>query len=121
MPWFRNEAEGRDFVSPLVTVEIYVPGVRRFQMELVDEQSFVFRYCVEPRLVEQARRAARDGPRAKLADILRRKRMANIRFDLIEVEDLAVDPRTCKFKLILANAEQSTIYSSRPGFQQGIS
>ena len=120
VPWFRNEAGGRDFVSPLVIVEIYVPGVRRFQMELVDEQSFVFRYCVEPGLVEQARRAARDGLQAKLADILRRKRMANVRFDLIEVEDLTVDPRTGKFKLILANFMQPAIYSSWPGFQQGI-
>lgn len=109
VPWFRNEAGARDFVSPSVIVEIYVPDIRRFQMELVDQQSFVFRYCVEPGLAEQARRAARDGLQAKLAGILRRKGMANIRYDLVEVEDLAVDPRTGKFKLILANVMQPAI------------
>lgn len=46
IPWFRNVAGVLEFVSPLVIVEIYVPGVRRFQMEVLDDRSFVFRYCI---------------------------------------------------------------------------
>jgi phenylacetate-coenzyme A ligase PaaK-like adenylate-forming protein len=100
VPWFRNEAGDLDFVSPLVIVGIYVPGIRRFQMELIDEQSFVFRYCVEPGLTEEVRLAARNGLQAKLADILRHKRMANVRVEIVGVEDLPVDPRAGKFKFI---------------------
>jgi phenylacetate-CoA ligase len=100
VPWFRNEAGQLDFISPLVIVELYVPGVRRFQMELVDERSFVFRYSVDPGLTAEARSTARSALRAALADILSRKHMASVRFDLIAVDDIPIDPRTGKFKLI---------------------
>jgi hypothetical protein len=69
-------------------------------MELIDEQSFVFRYCVEPGLTEEVRLAARNGLQAKLADILRHKRMANVRVEIVGVEDLPIDPRAGKFKFI---------------------
>lgn len=107
VPWFRNEAGELDFISPLVIVELYVPGVRRFQMELVDERSFVFRYSVDPGLTVQARSAARSALHAALADILMRKRMTSVQFDLVAVDDLPVDPRTGKFKLIRTRARLS--------------
>ena len=38
---------------------------------------------------------------ARLREILARKRMENVRFDIVPTDDLPVNPRTRKFQLIL--------------------
>ena len=41
------------------------------------------------------------GLRTRLAEILRHKRMDNVAFDIVVVDDLPVDPKTRKFRLIV--------------------
>ena len=38
--------------------------------------------------------------RMKLQEILSQKEMDNVTFDIEEVDDLQVDPKTCKFRRI---------------------
>jgi hypothetical protein len=41
------------------------------------------------------------GVEARLREILERKRMDNVRFDVVVTNDLPVNPRTRKFQLIV--------------------
>ena len=57
--------------------------------------------CLDSALDAGQRTAAIKGVFDRLSEILARKRMDNVRFEVIEVEDLPVNPRTRKFQLIV--------------------
>ena len=57
--------------------------------------------CLDPKLDAAERAAAVEGVAARLRDILARKRMDNVRFDVAPTDDLPVNPRTRKFQLIV--------------------
>jgi phenylacetate-CoA ligase len=52
-------------------------------------------------LSAEQRAAAQEGVAARLREILARKRMDNVRFTVVPVDDLPVNPRTRKFQLIV--------------------
>jgi hypothetical protein len=56
---------------------------------------------LDPALAAAERDAARAAVAARLREILARKRMDNVRFSVVAVDDLPVNPRTRKFQLIV--------------------
>lgn len=100
-PEFVNRDGRRDSIHPIVLAEFYAPGLRGFQIRLVDDASFRFDYRLAPGLDDDARAAAREDLAARLRALLGGKRMDNVRFELREVEGFASDPATGKFRLIL--------------------
>jgi phenylacetate-coenzyme A ligase PaaK-like adenylate-forming protein len=100
-PVFKNRDGVEDFISPHTINEIFVPGVRRFQLRLVDDTHFRFMICLDPALDPDARAGCRTDTAARLREILDRKMMTNVEFDIVEVDDLPVNPRTRKFQLIV--------------------
>jgi phenylacetate-coenzyme A ligase PaaK-like adenylate-forming protein len=100
-PVFKTRDGGEDFVSPHTINEIFVAGVTRFQMHLLGPEAFRFMVCLDAALNAEQRSAAIKGVFDRLTEILARKRMENVRFEVLAVDDLPVNPRTRKFQLIV--------------------
>ncbi|CAN5503125.1 N/A [soil metagenome] len=100
-PRFINQDGVEDFISPHTILDIFIPGVRRFQMQLQSKSSFQFAVCLEQSLNQQAETDAIAGIRSRLNNILARKKMANVRFNVVVADELPIDPLTRKFRLIL--------------------
>jgi hypothetical protein len=103
-PQFVNCDGVEDFISPHTINELFVAGVARFQMQLIDRTRFRFLVCLERSLDSPGRTTAIAGVRDRLKEILAQKRMDNVSFEVLPVEDLSIDPRTRKFRLIFPAA-----------------
>jgi phenylacetate-coenzyme A ligase PaaK-like adenylate-forming protein len=100
-PVFKTSDGGEDFISPHTINEIFVAGVTRFQMHLLGTDAFRFMVCLDATLDVEQRVAAVKAVSDRLREILMRKRMDNVRYDVLAVDDLPVNPRTRKFQLIV--------------------
>ncbi len=100
-PVFKTRDGGDDFISPHTINEVFVAGVTRFQMHLLGDEAFRFMVCLDSALDAEQRAAAIKGVSDRLREILARKRMENVRFEVLAVDDLPVNPRTRKFQLIV--------------------
>jgi len=100
-PVFKTRDGGEDFISPHTINEVFVAGVTRFQMHLLGAEAFRFMICLDPALDAEQRAAAIKAVSDRLREILARKRMDNVRFEVLAVDDLPVNPRTRKFQLIV--------------------
>lgn len=100
-PWFINDQGELDFISPHVINEIFVPGVRGFQLQQLSQQKFRFKYCLEPGLEAAAIDLAAIGLRQRLQQILATKMMNQVQFELELISELPVDPLTRKFRLVV--------------------
>jgi hypothetical protein len=100
-PVFRNRDGAEDFISPHTINEVFVAGVTRFQLQLLGAAEFRFMVCLDTELDSAARAAAVEAVAQRLREILVRKRMENVRFEVLPTDDLPVNPRTRKFQLIV--------------------
>jgi len=100
-PKFTNRDGAEDFISPHTINEVFVAGVTRFQLHLTGAAEFRFMVCLDTALDAAARNAAVEGVARRLREILARKRMDNVRFEVVPTDDLPVNPRTRKFQLIV--------------------
>lgn len=101
MPAFRNEAGTEDFISPHTINEIFVAGVARFQLQITGANSFRFLICLDAQLSAGDRQQATTGVDVRLREILAQKKMSNVEFEVVVVEDIPVNPRSRKFQLIV--------------------
>jgi phenylacetate-CoA ligase len=102
---FINRHGMEDFISPIVIVELHAKGLRRFQICLLSKTAFLFRACWERGLNAEERKKALAEIQNKLATILNQKEMENVSFTIEEVDDLPLDPKTGKFRLITMSGE----------------
>lgn len=100
-PVFKNRDGVEDFISPHTINEVFVAGLTRFQLQLTGDAEFRFMICLDPALDAAQRSAAAAAVGTRLREILARKRMDNVRFDVVPTDDLPVNPRTRKFQLIV--------------------
>ncbi len=100
-PVFTNRRGTEDFISPIILVEFHVRHLRRFQVQVLGRTSFLFRAVLDEGLDPAGREEVLRNIRAKLREILVQKEMDNVTFEIEEVGDLAVDPKTGKFRLIV--------------------
>lgn len=98
---FVNGRGVTDGISPHSINELLIPHVRRFQMRITGPSSFELAIVLEKDAREPQRKAAIGAATARLKTILTQKEMENVVFSVRPVDELAVDPRTRKFKLIL--------------------
>lgn len=106
-PTFVNRDGATDFISPHTINEIYVAGVTRFQMHLLQDNAFRFMVCLDASLSPEAQAAAVEAVGARLREILAQKRMDNVHFDVVPTDDIPVNPRTRKFQLIVDKRDES--------------
>jgi phenylacetate-coenzyme A ligase PaaK-like adenylate-forming protein len=100
-PKFINGDGIEDFISPHTINEIFIPGVKRFQMQLLSKTSFSFKVCLHSSLNRQEQIEAIAMTSRRLEEILKQKRMENVKFDIVSTGDLQIDPASRKFRLIL--------------------
>jgi len=100
-PVFRNRDGVEDFISPHTINEVFVAGVTRFQLQLTGADEFRFMVCLDATLDAAARDTALEGVARRLREILARKCMDNVRFEVVPTDDLPINPRTRKFQLIV--------------------
>lgn len=100
-PVFLNRDGVEDFISPHTINEIFVAGVTRFQLHLTGDTAFRFLICLDASLDAAQRSVAAEAVAARLREILARKHMQNVQFEVVPTDDLPVNPRTRKFQLIV--------------------
>jgi phenylacetate-coenzyme A ligase PaaK-like adenylate-forming protein len=100
-PVFLNRDGVEDFISPHTINEIFVAGVTRFQLQLTGETEFRFLICLDASLDAAQRSVAAEAVATRLREILARKHMQNVQFEVVPTDDLPVNPRTRKFQLIV--------------------
>ena len=75
-------------------------------MQLTSNTSFRFLICLDPLLDTAHRQQCVAEVAARLRDILARKLMDNVMFEVVVADDLPVNPRTRKFQLIVDQRPQ---------------
>lgn len=113
---FRNRNGTVDGISPHTINELLIPHVRRFQMRLQGPESFEFAVVFDPAATGNQRFEALSFAQKKLKTILIEKALDNVTFDVRQVEDIPLDLKSGKFRLILPAPSAGTDSSVRvPG------
>jgi hypothetical protein len=99
-PTFVNRDGIEDFISPHTINEIFVSGVARFQLRLRSRTHFKFHVCLDAASNSASAEVLRNLT-ARLQDILAQKRMDNVTFEIVVVDDLPLNRVTRKFQLIV--------------------
>ncbi|MBT8145972.1 MAG: hypothetical protein KJN90_03915, partial [Gammaproteobacteria bacterium] len=90
-------------------IELFIPGVSRFQMRITGETHFDFAIRLESGLAAAEHENAIRNTEKRLREMLIQKRMENVKFNVVVVEDLPVNEKTGKFQLIVpASPKTST-------------
>jgi len=100
-PVFLNQDAVQDFIHPSLIGELLVPGLRSWQIQIVDRTSFVFLARSEAYLGPDEKQAIRREIREQLRAILAEKRMQNVDFQIEEIDRLKLDPASGKTRMIL--------------------
>src|SRR5580704_9089014 len=98
---FLNQDGVQDFIHPSLIGELLVPGLRSWQIQIVDRTSFVFLARFEANLGPDEKQAIRREIREQLRAILAEKRMQNVDFQIEEIDRLKLDPASGKTRMIL--------------------
>lgn len=101
IPIFTNKHGENDFISPHVISGLVIKHLRRFQLQVIDKKSFLMRVYLEEGLYETQKGAVLRETKKRLTDMLSKKDFDNVSFELQVVNDLPVDEKTGKFRLIL--------------------
>jgi phenylacetate-CoA ligase len=96
-----NKYGSDDFINPHAIYQFFMKDLRRFQIQLIDKQSFIFKAVLDKGKAEFQRNEVLREIKSKIDSILSAKDMENISFEIEESEDLPVDPRTGKFHLVV--------------------
>ena len=112
-PVFTTDDGGQDFISPHTINEVFVAGLNRFQLHVLSADAFRFLVCLDPALDAAAGERCVRAVEERLRDILTRKRMRNVRFEVVVTDDLPVDSKTRKFRLIVDARDGANV--AQPG------
>jgi phenylacetate-CoA ligase len=97
---FVNEHGETDWIHPIVIVELMAPGVSGWQIALKGDTHFVARARLQDSLTESEGRLALQGLDTALRSILEKKEMRNVTFEIEVVDQLPLDPKSGKFRLV---------------------
>ena len=100
-PTFVNSDGVVDFISAFTIIELYIPGVSRFQLRLLGKDHFDFAICLDSELDENARIEAIAATEKRLREVLAQKLMENVRFIVVLENDLPINESTGKYQLIV--------------------
>lgn len=98
---FINHKGQKTSISPIVIVEFFAKHLARFQLKIIDYTSFLFYVVPEPGIRAYEKATMLADVKLRLFKILEAKQLDNVRFEIVEVDDLQANPRTGKFHLII--------------------
>lgn len=99
MVWLENNEGKMDFIHPIVIAEFYVKGLDKLQLVLKDKKSFDFLAVIPDKDKERVVKKIKE----ELDRILLEKNFIDVQYQVKVVDNLSVDPKTGKFKLIITN------------------
>lgn len=97
--WFINEKGQEDFLHPLFIDDLNVEGVKKYQFEQIDNKNFILR-CIRISLSEDKIKSMIE---KQMDTFLLKKNLSNVKYKIIFVEDIPVNPVTGKIKLVIKN------------------
>jgi phenylacetate-CoA ligase len=95
--WFKNQAGKKEFIHPIIFVELYIRGLNKYQVIQTGETSFIFKAVIkkgsknEDVIVKI---------KEELTKILKSKNLQNVNFRIKKVKNIDGAGTTGKFKLI---------------------
>jgi phenylacetate-CoA ligase len=98
---FVNEEGREDFVHPSLLGTLFVPGLKSWQVQVVNPAAFVFRARFEQNRSRQQKVDISRTIRNRLGALLAEKHMTNVGFEVQEVDRLEVDPKSGKTRMVL--------------------
>jgi phenylacetate-coenzyme A ligase PaaK-like adenylate-forming protein len=98
---FINRHGVADSISQYTIIELLIPGSRRFQMRITGDTAFTMAVVPESGATDEVLQTAVKAATSRLKAILARKEMDNVTFSVEFVDDIPVDARSRKFKLIV--------------------
>jgi len=101
MPCFTNADGDEESINPMKIIGIFVAGVQRFQMHWRSSTSFEFLVCLDSALTAAQQAESLRGVDQRLREILAEKRLCNVSFRVLPVDDISVSSKTGKFQLIV--------------------
>lgn len=102
---FINRDGEEDIISPLTFNELFTPGIKRFQIHLLNKTAFKFMVCLDSSISPQQKTDVVTGIYSGLRVILKQKRMDNVNMEVVVVDNLDIDPKSRKFQTILATPD----------------
>lgn len=99
-----NRYGSDDFIAPDEIYQFFMKDLRRYQIRLLNKQAFIFRAVFNKNVGEHRKKEVRRNLKSKIASFLSAKEMDNVFFEIEELKDLPVDPKTGKFRLIVKDA-----------------
>lgn len=99
--YFRNSLGETESFTSFITRRFYVKGVSKFQMQVTSDTSFRFPICLESHLTEEEKSEAIKKVENNLVELLHKKNLDNVSFDVFVVKEIPVNKKTRKFQLII--------------------
>ncbi len=95
--WFDRDQGEKEFIHPIVLVEFFVPGLEKFQFTQTSSNGLTMKAVVRGDTASIV-----DAIREKMIGILSGKSLENrVLFEVQVVDEIANDPKTGKFRLII--------------------
>lgn len=95
--WFENNEGEMDFIHPLVFTDFYVKGLDKLQIAIKSKTSFEFRAVITSNNTEEIKKNIAN----KLDILLSEKKFTNVKYEIKIIDDLPIDKKTGKFRLIV--------------------
>lgn len=96
--WFDTDGGDREFLHPFVVDEIECPGLQRYQFVQTSTEGFDVRTEVTEDVdFDDVRQAVRK----QVEGILEEKGLGRLEFEVVEVDDVPVDPETGKRRMVV--------------------
>ena len=105
---FINREGEKDFIHPSLIGELVVPGLKSWQIQLIDGTSFAFNARFEAGRNPREKQVIRGQIRERLRAMLAEKRMDNVDFQIAEVDRLKLDLVSGKTRMILQPERQDS-------------
>ena len=96
MIWLRNKEGGLDFIHPIVIAEFYVKGLDKLQIIVKTETSFDFLA-----VITGDKQTVVKNIKENMDRILNEKDFTTVKYNIITVDDIPVDSKTGKYKLVV--------------------
>ena len=101
IPYFKNIHGQEDYLHPIPLIGIFVENLHRYQFVVEGPESFKIKVMYNSNISVEAKQKACSDLTKQMNEILAHKNFQNVQFETQEVQDLPVEAKTGKFKMIV--------------------
>jgi len=95
--WFEKQDGGKEYIHPIMIVEFFVSGLEKLQVIQTQKNRLLMKV-----IIHGEREKVLSAIRKRMTEILKGKGLENVvGFDVEVIKQIAIDPKTGKFKLII--------------------